>query len=326
MNILFTSAGRRVELIKLFQEVQEVDRVIAVDIGNTAPTLYCADKGFVIPKEGSDNYLDVLLEICRKYNIHMIIPLFDLELPFLSKLKETFHKEGVVVLISSPHVIEICLDKLQTAKFFNEHQIPTPLTYTPEDFLSRDIQGFDGQFIVKPRFGSSGKGVNKCNTKEEINYFIRQNETYIIQEFIRGYEVTLDVLCDFKGNCISIVPRKRLKVRGGEVERAVTIEAPNLLKITQEIVSKLNAVGPINIQCFITEQGPVFTEINPRFGGGYPLSYHAGADFPKMIVKMALGEKIAPRIGIYRRNLYMLRYDTAIYKGEDELIDQSCYL
>lgn len=317
MNVLLTSIGRRVQIVNFFKKVLGgKGYVYSTDVDRTAPGLYCSDKGIVVPPVANENeYISKIIEICNKENINLIIPFIDPELPLLARNKEIIsYNTNAIVLVSSFEVVNICNDKLLTAKFFTKNDIPTPFTWEKSNFVWQNFP-----VIVKPRFGSAGKGVYECDSGSKLKLFL-QEEDVIIQQKLNGFEVTLDVLCDLNSNCLAIVPRKRLKIRAGEVERGITIKSDELLQWGQKIVSLLKPIGPINIQCFIVNNEPFFTEINPRFGGGYPLTYFAGVNFPKMIIDFVKGEIVEPCIGKYEHNLLMLRYDDAIIKKEEELI------
>lgn len=321
MNILLTSVGRRVELVRFFKHAlsKEAGKVYAADVDRTAPGLYEADGGFMVPGVTDSNYIDELLNLCKREKIDLVIPLIDPELPVLARVRDMFYRYGVRLLVSSPEVIDAGSDKLKTFEFFAGYEIPTPNTISVSEYLGGNKR-ISFPLIIKPRFGSAGRDVIICHNEEDIAFFSKRIPEPIIQEYLKGEEVTIDILCDFENVVISVVPRQRLKVRGGEVERALTRREDLLLDWGKRIAECLKAEGPINIQCFLTEKGPVFTEINPRFGGGYPLSYYAGADFPSMIIRMMKGEKVAPCIGDFRDRFVMMRYDHAIFRKAEELL------
>lgn len=295
MNLLLTSIGRRVKVVQFFKEnLGEKDSLFCADLDPTAPGLYFSDKAFILEPVTSDRYVRQVIKICNEYAVDLIIPFIDPELEVLAKHKSEIYSEcKALALVSDLEVVKTGSDKLLTWKFFQSNEIPTPTTWTVKDFFSSSNNDFP--VILKPRFGSAGKGVVTCNNKAEIEFYSKGKEDFIVQEKLSGSEVTLDILCDIQSRCLSIVPRKRIKIRAGEVERGITIDAPELIYWGKKITELLKPVGPINVQCFLTEKGPVFTEINPRFGGGYPLSYYAGANFPKMILDFISGKQVKPR-------------------------------
>lgn len=319
MNILLTSAGRRVELIEIFKKaLGKKGKVYSADCDRTAPTLYFADKGFIIPKVDSKNYINILLELCKKEKIKLLVPLIDPELPKIAKARKEFISNDIIPLISEYKVVSIANDKYLTAQFFNRHGIPSPKTLLADSL--KDETKLTFPLILKPRFGYASICVQKCGDIESLIFFKKKIRPAIIQEFLSGDEVTVDVLCNFKGELISLVQRMRIKVRAGEVERAVTVKDNEITKLVKKIIEILKPYGVINLQCFNTARGIYFTEINPRFGGGYPLSYQAGADFPKIILDLIEGKKIhISRVDDYKVGCYMLRYDNAAYLSEGDL-------
>jgi carbamoyl-phosphate synthase large subunit len=318
-NVLLSSVGRRVSLVKFFKEaLNGQGYVYGADCDPTAPALYAADRSFLVPRVTEKDYIPFLLDKCKKENIKLIVPLIDPELLILARERENFLERGIIPLVSSYETVRIGYDKLLTHKFLVANFLPSPKTFAFKEELSEDELDFP--LIIKPRFGSASIGVQKCEDYQDVLFYSRKISEPILQEFLQGDEITIDVLCDFEGNPLSIVQRKRIKVRAGEVERGITIKNYELLSLALELVKKLNPLGVINIQCFSTSKGFFFTEINPRFGGGYPLAHFAGANFPKLLIQLAKGEKVQPLIGDYKEGILMLRYDEAIFIKENELL------
>jgi len=299
---------------------------MAADCDPTAPALVEADEGFILPRVSSGRYVEELLDLCARKKIGLVVPLIDSELPLLAASRDIFYdKLGCVVAISNPETVNIGNDKLATWNFFAANNIPTPRTFTREE-AEKKLKKHEMRFpvIVKPRWGSSSQGVTRCDTEDQLSFYISTEKDVIVQEMLFGSEVTLDIMGDGEGGLLALVPRKRLKIRGGEVERGITIDEGLFYGYVVKIVEVLKPFGAINIQCFVTEDGPFFTEINPRFGGGYPLADAAGAQFPEMLVAMARGEKVIPRVGQYQRGLLMARFDDAFFiLLENEPLGQS---
>lgn len=320
INILLTSVGRRVALVRFFREaLKDKGFVFGADCDPTAPGLYVADKGFVVPRVTEESYVSSLLNLCREKGVKLIVPLIDPELPVLASAREIFLQECIIPLISTYNVVMTGYDKLLTAKFFHDNGIPTPKTLSFSENVDFSSV-YDFPVIVKPRFGSASMGVHKCKNIDEVVFYASRIPEPILQTFLHGEEITIDVLCDFHGNPLSVVERKRLKVRAGEVERGITIKDEQLLEMTLHVVERLKPFGVINLQCFSTSDGFFFTEINTRFGGGYPLSYFAGANFPKMILEILEGKKPTVSIFDYKEGFLMLRYDEAIYLEQKALL------
>lgn len=316
-TVLFTSSGRRVSLINHFKEVFHVinvdGKIITADCKNTSPAGFISDIHVIVPDVLSDAYIASLLNICKKHKVSLIVPLIDLELGLLSKHKNIFEEIGVEILVSSPEVNEICLDKRKTSKFFIEAGLDTPREYDIDEVLNARTANYP--LIIKPALGSSSIGVYKIFNKKELEFFAEYLVDPILQELVEGEEYTIDVLVDYKGQMVTAVPRLRMETRAGEVSKGMTVRHALLIEKTKQMVSHLKGIiGCITVQCFLTKNNDVkFIEINPRFGGGYPLSLEAGADFPRYLIENFLGIKSNLNVDDWKEGVVMLRYDEAIF-------------
>lgn len=321
INILFTSSGRRVELVKHFmyvmRELNINGKVITVDLKDDSPAGKIADKHILVPRVDSKDYIPNLLKICKENEVDLLIPLIDTELLTLAENKEDFEAMGVKLLISDVRVHEICNDKLLTAEFFGENNFGAPKIYDIKRQLNSPT--FEDELLIKPSKGSSGIGVHKVSKKEELKFYSENLNEPILQELIKGDEYTIDVFTDFKGKVLTAVPRLRIETRAGEVSKGKTCYNLLLIEKATEVVNALpNAIGCITVQCFLTENNDVkFIEINPRFGGGAPLSLTAGADYAKYLIETLLNKEPSFDITKWQNNLLMLRYDAAIFLKED---------
>jgi len=322
VNILITSAGRRGALVRCFKKTIEgmkgiMGKIISVDASPLAAALYLSDKHYIVPRISDSSYTNVLLNICKEENIKLIIPTIDTELLILSQNKEIFEKKGIRIVISDTKVIEICSDKLKTFQFFKKNNIPTVETFS---YCQVDkIEKLSYPLFIKPCYGSGSINTFKVNNKRELDFFIDYINNPVIQEFAEGQEFTLDVLADLQGKVINIVPRERIEIRAGEINKGKTVKKERLIEYGKNIVERLGGVGPITIQCFMEGNAVKFTEINLRFGGGYPLSFVAGANYPELLIRMVLGKKAAPRLGEFEEDLIMLRWEDAVFIKEGNL-------
>jgi carbamoyl-phosphate synthase large subunit len=314
MNILLTSVGRRVELLKAFRESMcrsnLTGKIITTDLKCNAPASFLADTAELVPRIDDPNYIDRLLDVCDRHQIDLLIPLIDTELNLLSLHEQRFRDRGVTVLISSAAVNDICYSKKKTGLFFQTIGIETPKIYQLDEVKDRDFP-----VIIKPNRGSASVGVYQIENRAELNFFANYVEDSIIQELISGEEYTIDVLVNFQGKAISIVPRLRLETRAGETSKGTTVKNPALIAAAKYVVESLpGAIGCITVQCFLQPDGEIiFIEINPRFGGGYPLAYRAGADFPLWLFQLCAGENPQVAIDEWEDGLSMFRYDDAIF-------------
>ncbi len=313
-TILFTAIGRRVELIKAFQasfkEKKIEARVLGVDIDPMfASAGYFVDKVFPVPRFNEAEYVRSLLEICKTEKVDILLPLFEPEFPILDEQRQAFLEFGTFVLLSNKNALQICNDKFNTFKFFTESGVKTPPTWVTSA-LPGDLSF---PLFVKPSSGMGSQGAKKVLSSLELDNALRYGEDMIVQQYISGTEYTLDMLTDFDGRALSVVPRERLEVRSGEISKGKTVERPDLIEQAVDIVEKLGAIGPLTLQCMDTGNEVFWIEINPRFGGGVPLAIHAGVDYPNILYRLTQGEKVIPFIGQYTKNLVMLRYDEAVY-------------
>ncbi|MFZ3172015.1 MAG: ATP-grasp domain-containing protein [Carboxydocellales bacterium] len=320
-NILFTSAGRRVSLIRHFKqilgEMNLKGKIVTTDLQRNAPAPFVSDFKELVPRVTEPNYIEVLKEICQRHAIKLLIPLIDTELELLALHRTEFAKKGVTVLVSSKETNEICFDKRKTHDFFLRAGVQTPRILDPEKILSDPVAEYP--FLLKPARGSSSIGVTKINNAKELDFFKEYVPEPIIQELVVGDEYTIDVLVDLNGNICSVVPRLRIETRAGEVSKGMTVKNPAIIVAGMKVVEALpGAVGCITVQCFLTPSGDIkFIEINPRFGGGFPLSSQAGADFPRWIIEMILGCKKQIAFDSWQDGVVMLRYDDAIFVSKE---------
>lgn len=321
VNILFTSSGRRVELIQHFKTVYAKlgleGSVVTADLKDNSPAGKISDVHVLVPRVDNPNYINELLKICEQYSIDLIVPLIDTELILLAEHKEVFAERNVKVLISSVQTHEICNDKILSTQFFEEAGFGVPTTYSIEEKLNG--QELEQPLLIKPANGSSGIGVNKINTLEELAFFAKHLNNPILQELVIGNEYTIDVYTDFEGKVLTSVPRLRIETRAGEVSKGKTSRNKLLMQQAKAVVEALpGAFGCITVQCFLTENNEVkFIEINPRFGGGAPLSLQAGADYAQYLLEMLAYGESSVNLDGWKNNLLMLRYDAAIFIEEE---------
>lgn len=293
MKILFTSVGRRVELIQAYREAAKNSNIeliiIGADLSLTAPALFFCDYKIQCPKISDPAYIPFLIKYCMDNDIDILIPTIDTDLLLLSEHKDDF--KNTKVLISSKESIKICRDKRLTGAFFKEIGLNCPLPV--DDYKQYDL-GFPA--FIKPKDGSSSINAFKVNSKEELEALIKIVPDYIIQPYIAGTEYTVDAFCDFYGNPIFITPRVRLAVRSGEVLKTQIVHDDKIIDEMKKIINAFKPCGPITVQLireFNTGED-YYIEINPRYGGGAPLSIKAGANSCEMLLRMINGEK-----GIY---------------------------
>lgn len=317
-NILILSAGRRVELVQRFkraaQKLNIESVIVAADISVTAPAIYFADKHYIIPKISEDGYISSLIDICLKENISLIVPTIDTELLKLSENKKYIEsKTKARVHISDKKIIDICRNKNNTQRFFEEYGFGVPKLLTKEDI---DSGNYVLPLFMKPKDGSSSINTFKINTKEELDFFKTYIKEPMIQEFMSGTEYSVDVFCDFDSNPITIVPRIRLAVRGGEILKGQIDKNREIIDDVKRLVKILKPIGHITIQCMKTKKGIEYIEINPRFGGGAPMSIDAGADSCENLYRLLNGDKLEYNENYIDKAIFM-RFDNSIMLQSD---------
>jgi carbamoyl-phosphate synthase large subunit len=352
MHILISSAGRRVGLLRCFRDslrrLGVVGRIIAADASLQAPALHFADSFCSTPRCDDPAFLPRLMEITARERIDLIVPTIDPELPVYARLRPLLEAQGTAVAIASPEAVAICADKQQTHRWLRRHGFPTPTQHDVAEALANPNAPFPR--IAKPRHGSGSAGVRRVGSYAELRALVAHLEgpesrafrdrqplgeihrqiagatardtsgqtvglsEYVVEEVAAGEEHTINVFVDAAGVCRSAVPHRRIEVRAGEVSKAVTVRHDGLIDVARRIAEALpGARGPLSIQCFLAPDGSLrVTEINARFGGGYPLTHRAGARFTDWILEELLAVP-SSATNDWTDNLTMLRYDREVF-------------
>ena len=319
VNILFTSIGRRVELIKAWKKAY-VDlgingQIFGTDIDYLAAASNFVDSFHIVPPSKHEEFIPAIQNICNENDINLVFPLNDNDLMPLSVGKPILEQNERIVAISKIESVDITIDKWSTYNFFKNSGIKTPNTWMPNQNNKSDFP-----ILIKPRNGSAGKNIFKINDQDELEFYMQRIKDPIIQEFINGTEITTDVICDFKGSIIGVVNRERLEVRWGEVAKGRTIFDKNIIKNCEKIVKNLDIIGPITVQCIVEDNDAYFIEINARYGGGAPLGFAAGVKSPHWYLSIASGLELDfPPMGSYKKNLFLSRYDNSLFMDEGKI-------
>lgn len=324
--VLFTCIGRRVSLLRSFQEAARCLGLHAsfygTDISPWSPALQQCDGAFLVEPTTHPRYVDQLLSIVRRRDVSLVVPTVDLDLAVLARHQEQFQRLGCRVLVSDPDVIDTCQDKRRTFGFLRKNGFDTPLTRSVRTALAAERRGeLTWPCFLKRWDGSAGRDNALVHNTGEMRFFARRIPNALCQEFLEGTEYTCDAYVDFEKKVRCIVPRRRIEVRSGEVSKAQVVKHPQIMAQARRLVELLGAgPGVITLQLFVTKEGRIrFTEVNPRFGGGAPLSIRAGADFPKWILQELTGGR--PCIGFddFTDGLVMLRYDAEVWLQDTDI-------
>jgi carbamoyl-phosphate synthase large subunit len=322
LRVLLSSAGRRVGLLRAFRSSAaalgaDLD-VFACDVApEWSSACLEADFAFAAPPATSDEFAAAVLDLCRQQGISLVIPTIDTELIAFSEAREWFAASGITIMVASPGVVAMARDKLETARFLAAAGLPTPRTASAADPGLENEGGGDAGWrwplLAKPRHGSSSRGIQLVQAASEARA-LEAVEPYIVQERLQGPEFTVNLFFDRFHKLKCAVPHRRLRIRGGEVEKGATVREPALCELASALAACLDRpIGPMCFQAMIGENGqPYLFEINARFGGGYPLAHHAGATFARWIMEESLDLSCTANDD-WREDVVMLRYDDAIF-------------
>lgn len=289
-------------------------RLIATDCSLLAPALYVADKHYRVPEIYDKNYIQTIKEICISEKVDAVLSLIDPELSLLSKHSEEFNRIGVKIIVSPYQVCETCLDKYRMFKFLTEQGFKCADTFlTIMDFeyaFKENKIGFP--VFVKPRYGSASVGAQVVYGMNELKLIISKNNDLLIQEYLQGQELGVDVYIDMiSKKAVSIFIKKKMAMRAGETDKAISVKCEKLFSIIKEFVEKLELTGPIDIDVFEIDGEYYISEVNPRFGGGYALALACGCCFPEYIMNNLNKITNVNKIGEYKSNIYMMKYDNS---------------
>lgn len=309
-NVLITAAGRRTSLVEAFATAAHArdGSVYAGDVDALAPALLMADVALRTLRTHDPGYVADLLDVVERHDVTLLVPTIDPDLSILAEAKEAFGALGCQVAISTPDFVRIALDKHETGQAFSAAGIRVPRSWLPP-FDS--FAGLPERLFIKPRTGSGSQDAF-ATTRGSIASLLPLVPNPIVQELLGGPEITIDALLDLGGRPLHYVPRRRIRTFAGESVQGVTLKHDRAIEewVEQVLVvcSSLGAAGPLTLQAFLTKDGPTLTEINARFGGGFPLALEAGAAYPAWLLDMVLGTDVRQRLGEYEADVFMTRY------------------
>ena len=313
MNILILSAGTRNKIVQYFKkELNGKGLVVATDCSKLAPAIYEADKYYIVPRIDDKDYLNCILDICIKEKINGLISLIDPELSLISENIVKFKEIGVTPIISEHRNVEMCFIKYKMYQFLVENGIRTAKTYIDKNEFYKDLEKENMKFpvFVKPIEGSASININKVYNRDELELLWKKENNLLIQQFMDGEEFGADVYIDMISNEISaIFTKKKIKMRAGETDKSVSIKDEKLFSIIKDFVKKAEFKGIIDIDIFKVNGEYYISEVNPRFGGGYPHAYESKVNIPKMIINNLEGKINNEQIGDYEEDIYMMKYN-----------------
>ena len=314
INVLILAAGTRNKIVQYFKRAFDgVGTVVATDASMLGPAIYDADKYYIVPPITSNGYIDNVLDICKKEQITGVLSLIDPELSLLAANEEKFNAIGTKIIGSSYELCEMALDKMQMYEWLKAHGYNCARSWMDkEEFFVAAAAGEVGYPVfVKPYRGSASIGISKVYDRETVDLlFSHENDHLMIQEFLDGQEIGADVYIDLlSGEAVSIFTKKKIKMRAGETDKAVSFKDERLFAQIEKFVLEAGFKGQIDIDIFEIDGKYYISEVNPRFGGGYPHAYECGVDHMKLILNNLSGVVNKKQIGAYDEGIYMMKYN-----------------
>lgn len=318
MNILVLSAGTRNKIVQYFKKALGGNgNVVATDMSHIAPAIYDADKYYIVPRMSEQGYIDIILGICKKEKIDGVLSLIDPELSLLAKNAERFKAVGTTVIGSSYKLCERSLDKMQMYQWLESNGYNCATSYADKELFYRDLSCGKINFpvFVKPTCGSASIAVSKVCDKATIELLFAHQDNLMVQAYLQGQEIGADVYIDMiTGEVVSIFTKKKLVMRAGETDKAVSFKDEKLFNLIKQFAEQSGYRGQIDIDIFEIDGEYYISEVNPRFGGGYPHAYECGCDHMTMILNNLEGIANRRSIGAYKDGVYMMKYNEVMIK------------
>ncbi len=308
--VLFTCAGQRVDIVTAFARAGAT--TIATDVDQLAPALYHADRRALVPRVDDPGYVGALRDLVTLHDVRLIVPLTDLD--HLQLAQARIDLGGAVVLVPGEEAIARCADKFLAHEFFEAEGIGSPPTWLPGG-LPAEVRY---PVLVKARRGFGSRHIYRAADARELEFFLAYTAAdSMVQAVCRGEEFSVDVFCDLEGRCLAAIPRTMIESKGGESIKGMTIKDPELVDFGRRVAETLQIIGPANVQCFREPDGELqVTDVNPRFGGGFPLPTAAGSRYPELALALANGERPEPRLGDFREGVVMTRFFSQVILEE----------
>lgn len=318
-NILILSCGTRNKIIQYFKNtLGNNGMVIAADSSEFAPALYEADKYYIIPKINEEGYLDVIMRICKENKVKGILTLIDSEIEIVAQNKDKFLAIGTTPIVSNYKTVGMCFDKFLFYQFLIKYGFKAIQSYVDKELFYKDIELgiIDYPVFVKPVRGSASLNINRVTSNQEIEILFNKYDDLMIQEFMNGTEYGADVYIDMiTGQPVSVFVKEKIKMRAGETDKSVSYKDAELFDLIMRFLKVAGFKGIIDIDIFKVDGEYYISEVNPRFGGGYPHAYECGVNMPSMIINNLEKKENKSRIGTYDKGIYMMKYNEVMITG-----------
>lgn len=313
MNILILSCGTRNKVVQYFRKTfAGKGKVIVTDMSPYAPAIFEADRYYLVPRITAPDYIDIVLDICRKEQVSGVLSLIDPELSLLAANKERFGEIGVQIIGSDYELCERALDKMKMYHWCAEHGYACAKSYIDKEQFYADVDAgaISYPVFVKPVRGSASLSISKVYDRNTVELLFAHTDGLMIQEYLNGQEIGADVYIDMiSGEVVSIFTKKKLLMRAGETDKAVSFKDEKLFALIEKFATESGYCGQIDIDIFEINGEYYISEVNPRFGGGYPHAYECGVDHMRFIANNLEGIANSKQIGCYEDGLVMMKYN-----------------
>lgn len=324
LNILILSCGTRNKVVQYFKrELNGKGLVMATDCSHLAPALYEADEHFIVPRMDDKNYLKKILSICKEKKIKAVFSLIDPELLLLAENRDAFLEVGTTPIISSLELIELSFNKFYMHRFLLNNKFNVIKSYMDKELFYKDVEEKKISYpvFVKPVEGSASTNINLISSKEELESMFKRYNNLMIQEYMTGREYGADIYIDnISNDIVAIFVKEKLRMRAGETDKSVSVKDEKLLYLLANFVKIAGFQGVIDIDVFEKNGEYYISEVNPRFGGGYPHAYECGVNIPEMIINNYLYEiENLNVLGKYDEGKYMMKYNEVLVTDQEEM-------
>ena len=320
VNILIASCGTRNKVVQYFKKaLNGQGRVVATDCSENAPALYDADVHYIVPRITAENYMDVIYDICRKEQITGVLSLIDPELSLLAAHEKELRELGVTVIGSSYELCERSLNKWEMYKWLTANGYHTQKSYIDLDTFLADVKAgrISYPVFVKPAKGSASIAISRAEDEETVRLLMSHGEDMMIQEYLTGQEIGADCYIDLvSGRTVSIFTKEKIVMRAGETDKGRSFKDPKLFELITKFIGESGFRGQIDIDTFDQNGTYYISEVNPRFGGGYPHAYECGVDHMTLIRNNLEGRENPVHIGDYEEGLIMMKYNEIMIRKE----------
>jgi carbamoyl-phosphate synthase large subunit len=310
-TVLFTCAGQRVDIVRAFRAAGA--RTLAADVDPLAPALYHADLQALVPRIADAGYVGALADLVREHDVRLVVPLNDLDHPVLSRAQDVL--DPAVVLLPDAEVCDRMSDKLEAHRFFVERGIASPESWEPGEVPA------DARYplLVKARHGFGSRHIHRALDRAQLDFFLGYATVpSFVQEQCLGEEFSIDVFSDLEARCLNAIPRTMLLSKGGESIKGASLKDRELIEYGRHVAETVGIKGPANVQCFREPDGSLpVTDVNTRFGGGFPLPLAAGGRYPELALALARGERPEPRVGEFEDGVLMTRFFSEVCLATD---------